>query len=296
MNGITAGAGSDGLRYRRGRFAVTAILAALVLAASSSPVSASVTIGQTGTPAGLCGDGTDRLQPTVTSGNSYVVPSTIATGRITSWSTESLAGANQMLAMKVYHLVSGSTYRVEGHDGPHELVASSLNTFQASVPVKAGDILGTSTPTPGNAGCNFPVTGENYLTHVGNLADGASGDFVTGTADRRQDVSAVINPSNAFTITGVTRHKKKGTAILKVNVPNPGQLALSGNGVKTAAAHSAATVSAPGTVKLKVKAKGKKKGTLNSTGKVKVKPKITYTPTGGDPSTQSLKLKLKKKL
>ncbi len=58
----------------------------------------------------------------------------------------------------------------------------------------------------------------------------------------------------------------------------------------------AKTVSAPGKVKLTIKAKGKKKSTLNETGKVTVKPKITYTPTGGDPSTHSVKVKLKKKL
>ncbi len=49
-------------------------------------------------------------------------------------------------------------------------------------------------------------------------------------------------------------------------------------------------------MKLTIKAKGKKKGTLNETGKVKLRPKITYTPTGGDPSTQSVKVKLKKNL
>ena len=32
------------------------------------------------------------------------------------------------------------------------------------------------------------------------------------------------------------------------------------------------------------------------TGKVKLNLAITYTPTGGDPSTQSVKVKLKKKL
>lgn len=51
---------------------------------------------------------------------------------------------------------------------------------------------------------------------------------------------------------------------------------------------------APGAVKFLIKAKGKKRKTLNEAGKVKLKPKITFTPTGGDPSTQSTKLKLKK--
>ena len=47
---------------------------------------------------------------------------------------------------------------------------------------------------------------------------------------------------------------------------------------------------------LTIKAKGKKQKTLNETGKVTVTPKVTYTPTGGDASTQSVKVKLKKKL
>jgi hypothetical protein len=49
-------------------------------------------------------------------------------------------------------------------------------------------------------------------------------------------------------------------------------------------------------VELVVKGKGKKKKTLNKTGKVKLNLAITYTPAGGEPSTQSLKVKLKKKL
>jgi hypothetical protein len=52
----------------------------------------------------------------------------------------------------------------------------------------------------------------------------------------------------------------------------------------------------PGPVTLTIKAKGKKKRTLNETGKVTVKPTISFTPTGGNPSTKLAKVKLKKKL
>ncbi|MGZ5330876.1 MAG: hypothetical protein ACXWFH_06180 [Solirubrobacterales bacterium] len=45
-----------------------------------------------------------------------------------------------------------------------------------------------------------------------------------------------------------------------------------------------------------IRAKGKKKRKLNDKGKVKLNAAISYTPTGGDPSTQSQKVKLKKKL
>src|SRR5262249_61485409 len=107
------------------------------------PAAASVTIGQTGTPTAPCAAGADRLQATVTGGTSFVVPWTIAEGRIVSWSTEAQAGAGQQLALKVYRLASGNTYTVLAHDGPHALTPSVVNTFSnVSVPVHAGDILG----------------------------------------------------------------------------------------------------------------------------------------------------------
>jgi hypothetical protein len=48
-------------------------------------------------------------------------------------------------------------------------------------------------------------------------------------------------------------------------------------------------------VELTIRAEGKKKRKLNKRGKVKVSPNVTYTPTGGDPATQSRKLKLRKR-
>ena len=266
---------------------------ALALAASASPAGAAVTIGQTGTPTTTCANNADRLQPTVTSGNSYVVPATVASGTITSWSTEALAGAGQRLALKVYRPLGGATYQVVGQAGPHDLTGGVLNTFQANVPVKAGDILGNSVePAGGGVGCNFPVVGETYLTRTGNLAVGASGDFIPGTPDRRQNISAVVNPTNSFTLGAVTRNKKKGIAFITAAVPNPGGITISGNGLKAITK----TAGGPGDVTLKIKATGKKQKKLNETGKVKATPSIAYTPTGGNASTQSRSLKLKKTL
>ena len=279
---------------------VIASLAALSLTASASPARA-VTIGQTGSPATTCADNIDRLQPTVTSGNAYVVPSTggISNWTVTSWSTQALSGAGQTLAMKVYRPLGGSTYMVVGRNGPHPLAVSTLNTFPASVAVKAGDVLGLSTtPDAGLPGCRFGADG--HLSHTGNLADGESGEFDAGGLNGRLNVSAVIAPTNSFKLGDVDHNRRKGTATLTVeDVPNPGELVASGKGVKRASAAGAAVISkavTPGTASLLIKAKGKKKKKLNQKGKVKLNAAITYTPTGGDPKTQSLKVKLKKKV
>ena len=92
--------------------------------------------------------------------------------------------------------------------------------------------------------------------------------------------------------------RRRGTATITVNdIPNPGDLTGSGKGATVAStAVTSKAVTPPGPATLTIKAKGKKKRTLNETGKVKLNVAVTYTPTGGSANTQSVKVKLKKKL
>jgi hypothetical protein len=143
----------------------------------------------------------------------------------------------------------------------------------------------------------FSVTGpQTILERLGDLADGASPEtFSSPGGPIRINVTAVFVPTNTFTLGATKLNKKNGTATLTVNVPNPGELTATGKGVMAASrAVISKTVGAAGEVELVIRAKGKKARALSETGKVKIKPKITFTPTGGDPSTQSRKLKLKK--
>jgi len=281
---------------------VAAYIAALLLIASAPPAGASVTIGQLppGTPPGAADPSghNDLLLPSVTSGNSYAVP---GTGTITSWSHNAAADSGQVLAFKVFRHSTGSIYSVVGHDGPRSITGGALNTFPTSIAVKPGDIIGLSydVPPPQKAVLfNVPEESSFALVRAGDLADGESGSFGPFGIGRRVNVTASFDPSNSFTLGKAKLNKKKGTATLTVTVPNPGELTGSGKGIKVTSAAGAVTsktVTAPGEVKLSIRAKGEKKRKLNETGKVKVKPKITYTPTGGDPSTQSRKVKLKKR-
>jgi hypothetical protein len=273
-----------------------AVVATLTLAASAS-AGAAVTIGQLAPETSSnCRGTVDRVQGPVTSGNTYVVP---GTGTITSWSHNAKPVAGQQLTMKVFRPLGGASYMVVGHDGPRGLTGGTVNTFPANVAVKAGDVVGLNTANASTIlpnACLFDASlGDSHGLRTGSLADGESGifEFFPGT---RVNVSAVFEPSNSFTLGKAKLNKKKGTATLTVNVPNPGELTGSGKGVKVASAAVISKTVSPGNVKLTIKAKGKKKATLNETGKVNVKPKITYTPTGGSPSTQAKKLKLKKTL
>jgi hypothetical protein len=275
---------------------IAAASVALALVAGPSTASA-LTIGQID-PADpdpdSCNSAFDLLQPSVTSGPSYVVPSTggVASWTVTSWSTKTSV-PGQSMALKIFRKVGDpDVYRAIAHEGPHTLVAG-LNTFSAHLSVKPGDVLGAhSTAGP----CVFPVPGESilFLSDV-DLADGAQDSFQSDT-NFRLNASAQVEPTSDFTLKK-PKSKANGTAVLPVTVPNPGVLTVSGGGAaKTSAgAVAAKQVTAPGTVKLTIRAKGLKKRKLARKGKVTVKPKITFTPTGGIPNSAFRKIKLRHK-
>ena len=281
------------------RVLVATSLTTLGVMATTSPAGGAVTLGQLapGTPSAsdCVAELLDVVQPTVTIGNTYVAP---VTGTITSWSTSAGPGNGQHLFMKVFRKVAEpKTWMIVGHDGPRDLAPAVVNTFPTNIAVKAGDVLGLNTGDANIAhnACSFEALGELYDFHMGPLPEGQPAEFGQG-GGARLNVTAQLNPTNTVSFGTTTRNKKRGTATLTVNVPNPGELGLSGNGVKSAAAGKAATtVTAPGPVTLLVKAKGKKKRKLNQTGKVKVSPTITFAPAGGDPKSQSLKVKLIKR-
>ncbi len=104
--------------------------------------------------------------------------------------------------------------------------------------------------------------------------------------------NVTVNPnSNEFSIGKAKRNKKKGTAKLPVDVPGAGSLELEGKKVKPASADAEGA----GEVILPVKAKGKAKKKLKKKGKANVTVDVTFSPEGGDPATQSDKVKLKRK-
>ena len=169
------------LRHPLKRLAVAACLAALSLAASASPAAASVTIGQLApeTPIDFCCRDHGRpAQPTVTSGNTYVVPGSRHDHLLEP--QRQRPGAGQ--AVDDEGLPPGRRARQLPWSSATmalvPLTAGALNTFPASVPVKPGDVLGFNTATPTLAtACVFAVPGDSYLFRDGNLADGESGDL-----------------------------------------------------------------------------------------------------------------------
>jgi len=286
------------LAGRRARSLLLAVsLAGTALIANVPSAGAAITIGQLGTPPSpqVCEVLVDRVQPTVTSGNSYVLPSTggVTDWTITSWSSNPPGPpATTAWKAKIFRQVAPGTFTVVAQDQVRNLTTGTLNTFTTALRAKPGDILGVNV-IANAVPCSFVVTGDSYLrTGPGSdLANGASGAFPIATLNRRLNISAVATPTSTFDLSKGKANKKKGIGKLEVeDILNPGELVLSGKGVTRATEN----VNPGDDEVLKVRAKGGKSKKLNSTGKTTLKPKVTFTPSTGEPNTESKKLKLKK--
>ena len=283
------------------RLPLVAVLAAAAYVLTVPATQASVTVGMLApAPSADCSGGPfDQVQqsPNV----SYVIPDGIASPVVTSWSTNAAPGDGQQLAFKVFEKVADpEVFRQVAHDGPRAITGGNVNTFVTDLPVHPGEFLGLGfqAGTAPNA-CVFGSTIGDW-TRMGFMNDGetsVAGEFHAQVG--LVNVSAVVEPSHHFTIESIKRNRRRGTATVRITVPGPGSLALSGNGVRAQQASgrgplAAKTVSAAGPVKMLVRAKGRKRDRLDQTGRVKVRTAITYTPTGGSPETQQQKVKLRK--
>jgi len=249
---------------------------------------ASVILGQTAPPSGSCGVSDDLLQPTTTA-NSYVAP---GGGTITSWSTYGPAAGSGSAKLKVFRKVSATRYSVVTQDVFRTLSSPGAFTRNVTIGgVQAGDVIGLT--VSGLTGCVASAPGDSFLFAPGDGINGSQKDF-SPSANSRVNVSAVLEPSHKFTIGATTRNKGRGTATLSVDFPGPGQVTLSGKGVKGVG--QPITVAGSGALGLLIKATGSKRATLFDTGKVTLNLGLSYTPTGGSAGTRATKVKLKKKL
>jgi hypothetical protein len=276
--------------YPRSRLALPGLalpLLASLLLLAAAPASASMVIGQVSPtpPAPTCSAAADYLEPSVTGGNLYVAK---AAGTITSWSTNS-AGAGAEYTFKVFRRTRDpDVFQAIAHAQGHTL-GIGLNTFPTAINVASGDMIGLNV-SGGSSSCTFPLPGDAVLQANGDLGDGASAQFAT-VQDVRLNLQAVLVPSNAFTVTGVSLNRHNGTALLTLDTTNPGVVTIAGKGLKSGRAARTRAVAGP--VSFRVGAKGKPRRRLVRKGVAHLAVTISFAPTGGDPSSQVIPVKLK---
>lgn len=274
--------------HARGRLAVLLALACLT-AAAPARAAASVTIGQLTPfpPSAACStSNVDFLEPSVTGGNLYVARQA---GTITSWTTNS-SGAGAHYVIKIFRRTPDpDVFQVIAHAPSHTLT-SGLNTVAANLPVKSGDMIGFN-ESGAPSSCAFSAPGDSVLTSAGNLSDGATGTF-TAQNDVRLNLTAVLVPDNGFTLGGISRDRKLGTASITATTSNPGIVTVSGKGLRKRRSKSLAVA---GPVTFQLTPTGRTARRLVRKGRVTVAPTVTFLPSGGDPSSQSIHLKLLKR-
>jgi hypothetical protein len=299
----------------------SAVLAISFGAGLAVALGGSTEVGQT-TSAPDFGVGTPVAPfSTVPGTPSYATPH----GVLTSWrfhsSADPAAGAVRLKIFRYIGTGSDLVFKVLAESSLKTLEPDTAYDFKERIPVDQGDLLGLTAVGDAEVGITVPGTPENRLAQFGggDIPPGQTGTATIAWPDRRPSVAATVesdadndgfgdqtqdkcpvDPTTQalcqFSFGKLKRNEKRGTAVLPVTVPGAGTLALGGKGVAGQQAQTSRAVTSASTVKLMVKGKGKKKKTLNRTGKVKLNLAITYTPAGGDPSTQSIKVKLKKEL
>jgi hypothetical protein len=281
---------------RRAKWAIAAALGAGMLFPASGQ--ATVTIGSN----------LDRAPNNTAAGNqsafntilpaSYQAPGGLTSpvnGTVVTWNIRA-AGVGGSTGFQVFRPLGGGLYTGAGSTPVFAVPPNGISSFQSQVPIKVGDHIGAR--NDGSFGGlqfvrNDPATEVSFF--IPALQDNGPGRAPT-TQSFEDSVNAVIEPSNTVTIGATTRNKKKGTATVAVEVPNPGDLSASGKGAKIAGGALTSKAVPRGIAQLLVKAKGKKKAKLFSTGKVKLTLNVTFTPTDGTAKTVTTKVKLKKKL
>jgi hypothetical protein len=277
------------IRRVRGYRTVTPVLALAAVLASAAPAAAEVTIGQLAPepPMPSCSPpDSDYLQTSVTGGNLY---SARAAGTITAWSTHS-SGPGATYTFKVFRRTRDpDAFQLVGRASEHTLTAG-LNTFSTDLSVHSGDLIGLHEEGAGPNSCTFPVPGDEVQRSPGDLDTGQAAQFAP-EPDVRLNLAAVLVPSNAVTIISINRQRRNGTALLTAQAPNPGLLSIGGKGLKK----SHATPALATRVSLRIAAVGKRKRKLARRGRLKVRVTVTFYPTGGDPSTQIVPVRLVQK-
>jgi hypothetical protein len=177
-----------------------------------------------------------------------------------------------------------------------ETTAGGANDLATSVPISIGDRIGIDDlGGGGNAVGLIPAPGAADEAWDPAPADGAIAPPTSGNAGFELYLNADVEPTNTFSVGKVAKRAKKGTAALTVTLPNAGTLEPAAkSGLKALAPD---TLAGPGDAVLALKPTKKARRKLLRKGKAAGKLGLTYTPSFGAPSTQTVKvgLKLKKR-
>jgi len=303
MSGEVEMAGGMNTTGRRWRLALAVVAASMLLSAPGAGAQ-TVTVGSplVGSFSGGGNFLSGNTDPVSTVANTTLpepganVFSPI-TGTIVRWRLKGTGFVGGPFKLRVLRPVGGGAYAGITTSVPQRPMGAGTSVFPADLPIQAGDLIGLDDSDFYNPDlfAETAVPGAHGSGWSPHLADGKTAvpnaGITSGEFGFNADVAAP--PPNDFSFGKLKRIKRNGTAILTVAVPGAGTIALTGDDVKQQPPKETG-LTAPGVVKLKVKAVGNGLFKLRHTGKAKVRVTVTYTPVGdlAAPNTESTRVKL----
>lgn len=143
------------------------------------------------------------------------------------------------------------------------------------------------TNTIGRANTNSTGVNQNFTATGGKSICGVAVDALSPPPPPPSPEP----PSNAFRIGRPKLNKKKGTATLALTSQAAGTFTVGGRGL----AHLSRVLSGPGTARVTIRAKGKRRRKLIRTGLCTVRAVISFTPDGGTPNSRVKSVRLRKR-
>src|SRR5262245_17989701 len=193
---------------------VAALSAACFLFFGGEAFAGTLTVGQDFEAGNvLCSNQTD-LQTSVSSGNSYTVP---AAGVITSWGFHNGIDVLPGLKLKVARPQAGGGYRFVGEATAGAQTVHALNTFPASIPVEAGDVIGIFVGSPfGHCGTFTSDSGDAFDQFNGDLPlNTPVSPDTSGSLDRYPVSATVTTPDTVPTPPPPSNTGQRAAAVKK---------------------------------------------------------------------------------
>jgi hypothetical protein len=224
-------------------------------------------------------------------------------GKVVLWRIRA-AGASTPTALRVIRSLGGGLWTGAGRSTTVTPATNAQSSFPTQLPIAIGDSIGIDCCQP--SAQYFLLSGGTENTWNPALAEGGAGTMASPVGGPHEiAINADIEPNAAFVI-GAVKSGKGGKVTVTATLPNPGVLEggdKRDTGLAAAAAgkkktkylkRASAPVGVAGqTIRLLLKPTNAARAVLDAKGKLKTKAKMVFTPTGGSPSIQVIKVKLK---